>query len=133
MGWMQKCAQTYENNRQMIGVAMEGMATLTPPNYMSQDAKIEIVLYKDGRLAGVRKIPKEQKATIIPVTAKSAIRTNGTEPHPLCEQLSYIIFGNPDVANQIQFVMDSDAKKDKKFKDENGNPDPNKYQEYHLK
>ncbi|MGM9681013.1 MAG: type I-C CRISPR-associated protein Cas8c/Csd1 [Eubacteriales bacterium] len=94
---MQKCIETYDNNRHMIGREVEGKATLAPVYFMSAKAQIEITLTPDGNFVSATEIPKDEQDTLIPVTEKSAQRAGKVvEPHPLCDQLSYIAFGDPN-------------------------------------
>lgn len=96
MGWMQKCAETYDHNKHMIGRVVEGKSTLTPLYYIRQKAQIEITLHADGSFLSARELSKEQQETLIPATESSAVRTSGIEAHPLCDQLGYIAFGHPN-------------------------------------
>lgn len=60
-------------------------------------AGIEIKIDAEGTMLNARNIENEDQETLIPVTEKSAMRTSGIEPHPLCDQLQYIA---DDYANQ---------------------------------
>lgn len=60
-------------------------------------AGIEITINAEGIMLNARTVDKKDQLTLIPVTEKSAMRTSGIKPHPLCDQLQYIA---DDYSNQ---------------------------------
>ena len=91
MGLLQAGYRTYETQSHRIGIAKEGeREPLTPLSHMIQNAQIEITISDDGVFQSAIPIPKEDNKTIIPITEKSASRTNKPYPHPLCEQVFYL-------------------------------------------
>lgn len=103
MGWMQKCYETYENNKHMIGKVQEGKEPLTPMFFMSFKAQIEITITENSDFYEAKKISAEDSRTLIPITEKSASRANGIDAHPLCDQLQYIALGNDAYPNSKEY------------------------------
>ncbi len=95
MSIWQKAYETYENHAGLAGVEIVGRQTLTPIGHIVQKTQIEIVLRADGSFDHALGV--DQKANdckcIIPATETSASRTQKPVPHPLCEQLKYLIPG----------------------------------------
>ncbi len=96
MSIWQKAYETYENHAYLAGVEQVGQQTLTPIGHIVQKTQIEIVLRVDGSFDHALAV--DQKASdckcIIPATEASASRTQKPVPHPLCEQLKYLIPGS---------------------------------------
>lgn len=84
MSWMQKLYDTYE---QCAGVEPDVGEAIMPIAHVSQQAHIEIVVDENGNFRRAKVVPKE--TTIIPATEKSAGRTSGEAPHPLCDKIQY--------------------------------------------
>lgn len=89
MAWMNTLYQTYDANARMAGEPVEGVP-LSLVAHMAANAQIEILLDKGGGFCGAHTVEKEKAKTIIPVTESSASRSSGTEPHALCDTLSYV-------------------------------------------
>lgn len=81
---------TYENNSALAGKSSETTAALSIIAHMTANAQIEITLTQNGDFYGAVGVDKENGITLIPITEKSASRTVGIEPHPLCDTLSYV-------------------------------------------
>ncbi len=96
MSIWQKAYETYENHAALAGVAIEGKQALTPIGHIVQKTQIEIVLWADGSFDHALVIDQkgEDCKCIIPATEASASRTQKPVPHPLCEQLKYLIPGS---------------------------------------
>ncbi len=90
MSWMTMLYQTYENNVAMIGKSVDEKQPLSLLAHMSANAQIEITLNNEGDFLKASEIDKKNSKTLIPVTEKSAGRSSGIAPHPLCDTLSYI-------------------------------------------
>lgn len=89
MGLLQKAVETYNEMEHLAGIYEEGkIEPLAPVGHICTKAAIEITINKDGEFIQARKT--DQKI-IIPVTEKSAGRTSAMEPHPLCDQVGYVI------------------------------------------
>lgn len=88
MSWIQKLFETYERCANTIQPVGE---TLWPVSHIVKQAHVEVVLDDKGNLlpGRIRKLAWNEAETLIPVTEASAGRTSGTDPHPLCEELSY--------------------------------------------
>lgn len=95
MGWIQACMKTYDNNIGMAGKITENNDTLMPLYFMLNKAQIEITVTENGEFVGARELSdKNEQYTAIPVTEDSASRSGkAVFPHPLCDQLQYICFG----------------------------------------
>ncbi len=97
MSIWQKAYETYENHAHLAGVEVAGQQTLTPIGHIVQKTQIEIVLRADGSFHHALAVDQkgDDCKCIIPATEASASRTNGKTPcpHPLCEQLGYLIQG----------------------------------------
>jgi CRISPR-associated protein Csd1 len=91
MSWMQKLYETYNNCERQIGVETEeNNMPLLPICHTTQKAQIEIVIDEDGKFGRANVVQKSDDRTIIPCTEKSAGRTSGEAPHPLCDKLQYV-------------------------------------------
>lgn len=84
MAWIEKLYATYEACQ---GREPPGVETLKPVSHAVQQAHIEITLDGEGNFKEARSISKEE--TVIPATEKSAGRTSGEAPHPLCDKVQY--------------------------------------------
>lgn len=93
MSWMKKLIDTYDNNSHLVGIAFEGKLPLLPIYYTLNKAQIEVVIDTDGNFVKASKVSANSSETAIPATEASMGRSNGIEPHPLCDQLQYICFG----------------------------------------
>lgn len=87
MSWTSALYETYENN---VGKDGNAQKRLVPVAHINAKAQIELLINTDGDFVGANVVPKEDETTIIPVSEKSASRSSGIAPHPLCDTLSYI-------------------------------------------
>jgi CRISPR-associated protein Csd1 len=91
MNWIQSLYETYENCKSMVGVVGdENEVPLLPICHTTQKAQIEITLDAKGNFRRASIVNKDEARTIIPCTEKSAGRTSGEAPHPLCDKLQYL-------------------------------------------
>jgi len=90
MNWVQSLYETYENCQSMIGTGAETQIPLLPICHTTQKAQIEITLNAKGNFRRARLVSKDESRTIISCTEKSAGRTSGEAPHPLCDKLQYV-------------------------------------------
>ncbi len=124
MSIWQKAYETYENHAHLAGVEQVGQQTLTPIGHIVQKTQIEIALRSNGSFDHALAV--DQKAAdckcIIPATEASASRTQKPVPHPLCEQLKYLLPGSelckvyleqltawansPDTTSKVQAILD---------------------------
>ena len=91
MGWITKCYETYLNNEDKVGIPVENGAVLCPPGFITANVQLEITLDADGKFESAAEVDKTECKTIIPATEDSASRTSGVMPHPLCDQLGYLV------------------------------------------
>lgn len=84
MSWIQKLYETYE---QCASAPQFAGNSLLPISHTIQQAHIEIVIDGQGNFRRAIVVPKEE--TILPATEKSAGRTSGEAPHPLCDKIQY--------------------------------------------
>ncbi len=111
MSWIQKLYETYESCHSLDD---ERKARPWPVSHFVKQAHIEVVLDGDGnfRKGRTRKLEWNEAATLIPATEKSAGRTAGVAPHPLCEEVGYMAADLPaqehlqDIKNYVQFLED---------------------------
>lgn len=92
MGLMQRAVETYDNNRQLIGVYSEGSEPLAPVGHILTRADIEVTLNSSCEFLSARRLDKSEPKILIPVTEESGGRS-GTKayqrPHPLCDAFKY--------------------------------------------
>lgn len=88
MGLLQNAILTYDNNLSEIGKYYEKKEPLAPIAHIVTRADIIVTLDLDGEYIGSEKAPDEK--VIIPVTEKSAGRSNNNAPHPLAEKIKYL-------------------------------------------
>lgn len=101
MSIWQKAYETYENHAHLAGLETEGKQALTPVGHIVQKAQIEITIQADGTFVSAAAVDQKNCKTIIPATESSAARTQTPIPHPLCEQLSYLIPGSQRCSGYI--------------------------------
>lgn len=87
MSWMSQLYETYERN---AGRDSLSGASMTPIAHMNANAQLEVTLSREGEFLGAVSVPKQQAATLIPVTEASAGRSSAAAPHALCDTLSYV-------------------------------------------
>ncbi len=102
MSIWQKAYETYENHAHLAGSAEPGKQALTPVGHIVQKVQIEITLKADGTFYSASAVDPKNCKTIIPATEASAARTQVPVPHPLCEQLGYLIPGSKRYEDYIQ-------------------------------
>lgn len=93
MAWIERLFQTYENCADKIE---QVGAHLWPVSHMVKRAHVEVAIDGNGNFRRARVLGRLEAPTLIPATEKSAARTSGEEPHPLCEELSYCAADLPD-------------------------------------
>ena len=98
MSWIQKLYETYEACH-----ALDEDPKKRPwaVSHFVKQAHIEVVLDGEGnfRKGRTRKLEWNEAATLIPATEKSAGRTAGVAPHPLCEEIGYMATDLPEQAH----------------------------------
>lgn len=90
MNWIAELCDLYEKNQASAGILEEDKPVLLPPYHTTVTAQITVTIDENGNFLRAETVPEEDKLTIIPVTEKSASRTAGVEPHPLCDNLAYL-------------------------------------------
>lgn len=92
MNWIAHLCDLYEKNQALAGVLEDDMPVLLPPYHTTVAAQITVTIDQEGNFLHAETVSNESKdkLTIIPVTEKSASRTAGIEPHPLCDNLKYL-------------------------------------------
>lgn len=84
MSWIQKLHETYE---QCYDAPQFSNHPLLPISHAIQQAHIEVTLDHKGNFRRAQIVQKVE--TILPATEKSAARTSGEAPHPLCDKVQY--------------------------------------------
>ncbi len=84
MSWIQKLYETYD---QCYDAPQFSNQPLLPISHAIQQAHIEVTLDHKGNFRRAKIVQKVE--TILPATEKSAARTSGEAPHPLCDKIQY--------------------------------------------
>ncbi|MFI3238065.1 MAG: type I-C CRISPR-associated protein Cas8c/Csd1 [Lachnospiraceae bacterium] len=93
MSWLSLLSETYDN---LMKCDYDQRRNLLPIAHSTQKAHITVVIDQEGdfvRGAFVTDIEGKEKnlsQTLIPVSEKSASRSSGIAPHPLCDKLKYL-------------------------------------------
>ncbi|MGM0126154.1 CRISPR-associated protein cas8c/csd1, subtype I-c/dvulg [Enterococcus sp. AZ194] len=94
MTWLSDLYETYEVNSERVGVKdvtrWGKEITLLPISHAYQNAQVEVAIKPNGEFFRAVVIPKEDSATLIPVTIDSAGRTSSPSPHGLHDGLQYV-------------------------------------------
>ena len=116
MSWMQMLYDTYEScagNKQV-----PDSNELCPVGYSIQNAHVEIIIDNNGKIREANLISKkDDQKTMIPVTEKSAGRTSGEAPHPLCDSIQYCAKDYPKYGGVRSSYFDSYIKQLKEWCD----------------
>lgn len=96
MGLLQKAAQTYDSNKDLVGVMREDHEILAPIGHAVTRAQIEITLNAEGKFLSARAVDKSDPKIVIPVTEESCGRTSAPCAHPLCDQIGYVAVYNSE-------------------------------------
>lgn len=91
MGLLQQAFKTYQAHNKEIGRITENTEPLAPISHMITRAQIEITVDGKGNFISASALDKKAEKIIIPVTEESAGRTSAPQPHPLDEQLGYLV------------------------------------------
>lgn len=109
MNWIRELCDLYDKNKKEAGIMKKGRfgepLVLLPIFHSTVTAQITVTINQNGDFLHAEPVAEEDKITIIPVTEKSAARTAGVEPHPLCDNLKYL-------AGDYQEYVISDKGKD---------------------
>lgn len=107
MNWIAHLCDLYEKNQALAGVLEDDMPVLLPPYHTTVAAQITVTIDQEGNFLHAETVSNESKdkLTIIPVTEKSASRTAGIEPHPLCDNLKYL------AGDYADYVTEKDCSK----------------------
>lgn len=93
MSWMKELYKTYENCINKVDLEAnpeKAEKPLLPPFHSLQNSHLEIKIDEYGNFLDANPvIEKKDREIIIPCTEKSASRTSGEEPHPLCDKIQY--------------------------------------------
>ncbi len=115
MGLLQQAVKTYDIMEKigLVGKYEEGKEPLAPVGHIIANAKIEITIDRDGKFVSAQKVDKK---IIIPVTEESSGRTSAPAPHPICDNLGYLV-GNDE--RKISLYLEQLVKwKDSEYGDE---------------
>lgn len=98
MSWIQRLYETYEACHALDD---DPKARPWPVSHFVKQAHVEVVIDGDGnfRKGRTRKLEWNEAATLIPATERSAGRTAGVAPHPLCEEVGYMARDLPEQAH----------------------------------
>lgn len=82
----------YDENESIAGLIDGEKPMLLPIYHTTVAAQITVTLDESGKFLAADIVSNDdnEKRTLIPVTDKSASRTAGVEPHPLCDNLKYL-------------------------------------------
>lgn len=93
MSWLSLLNETYDN---LMECNYDQRRELLPIAHSTQKAHITVIVDKNGNfirgeyVADVDGKVKNLSQTLIPVSEKSASRSSGIAPHPLCDKLKYV-------------------------------------------
>lgn len=104
MGLLQRAVETYDCSRSLVGVYRENHEPLAPVGHTLTSANLEITIDRNGRFREAKKVEKSEPKILIPVTEESNGRTSALSPHPLCEQLKYLVKSN-EKANEMYVAL----------------------------
>ncbi|SET81317.1 type I-C CRISPR-associated protein Cas8c/Csd1 [Enterocloster lavalensis] len=101
MNWVNELCDLYDKNQEHAGEMtyftretkdgpVEIPLVLLPISHTTVLAQITVTIDHEGNFLRAEPEAGNDRLTIIPVTDKSASRTAGTEPHPLCDNLKYL-------------------------------------------
>lgn len=93
MTWISDLYETYEENKDQVGevfIRNNQKFSLLPIGHVYRKVQIEVTVTQDGEFFSARVLGKDEALTMIPVTEKSAGRTNSPIPHPLHDGLKYV-------------------------------------------
>lgn len=107
MNWIAHLCDLYEKNQALAGILEDDVPVLLPPYHTTVAAQITVTIDQEGNFLHAETVSNESKdkLTIIPVTEKSASRTAGIEPHPLCDNLKYL------AGDYADYVTEKDCSK----------------------
>ena len=108
MGLLQQAVKTYDlmDKIGLVGKYEEGKEPLAPIGHIIANAKIEVTIDKDGNFISAQKVDKK---IIIPVTEESSGRTSAPAPHPICDNLGYLL-GNDNKKTELFLLQLADWK-----------------------
>jgi CRISPR-associated protein Csd1 len=94
MSWIEELYRTYENcsgSEETSSInGKRAKKPLLPLYHKLQNSHIEVILDGNANFIDANFIvDKNDQEIIIPCTEKSSGRTNGEEPHPLCDKIQY--------------------------------------------
>ncbi|MFG6442798.1 type I-C CRISPR-associated protein Cas8c/Csd1 [Roseateles sp. LKC17W] len=104
MSWIEKLYLTYEACSPSSSALAERP---WPPSHIKKRAHVEVTLDQIGNFLRARNLERSESLTLIPATEKSAGRTAGDAPHPLCEELGYCAADLPG-ADPLRFSQYTD-------------------------
>lgn len=97
MNLFKAAIDTYDSMESAFaGKYFEKKEPLAPVGHITKSAQIEITLDANGYFYKAAKVDMK---IIIPVTEKSSGKTSAVSPHPLCEELSYLLDINEEKRN----------------------------------
>lgn len=102
MGLLQRALETYESHIAYTE-NREGVTPMAPVGHIVTGTDLEITLDEEGNFLLAASVASEDSKVIIPVTENSAGRSNSPSPHPLCEQLGYLI---PQNASKYELYVE---------------------------
>ncbi|MDO5424998.1 MAG: type I-C CRISPR-associated protein Cas8c/Csd1 [Eubacteriales bacterium] len=90
MNWIAALCDLYDKKESVAGIMIPDQPVFLPVYHTTVAAQLTVTIDGNGNFLYAEVVPEEDKRTIIPVTEKSASRTAGIEPHPLCDNLKYL-------------------------------------------
>lgn len=95
MGLLQRALETYESHVAYTQ-NRDGMTPMAPVAHIVTQANVEVTLDSHGNFVIACAVAQNEPKIIIPATEGSAGRTKSPCPHPLCEQLGYLMPQNEE-------------------------------------
>nr|WP_242550317.1 type I-C CRISPR-associated protein Cas8c/Csd1 [Enterococcus sp. MJM16] len=100
--------ETYEENKDQVGeifIRNNQKFSLLPIGHIYRKVQIEVTVTQDGEFFSARVLGRDEALTMIPVTEKSANKSNNLAPNILHDELKY-------VAKDFETYVDTKKKKD---------------------
>ncbi len=90
MGLFQRALETYESHIHYTE-NQNNMTPMAPVGHIVTRADLEITLDPEGKFVLASAVEKNASKIVMPATEGSAGRTSAPCPHPLCEQIGYLL------------------------------------------
>ena len=92
MGLLQRAVETYDCNKERIGVYLEDHTPLAPLGHVVKGVDFEIIINTTGEFISAIALDAKKDKIIVPAKESALGRTSSKSvPYALCEQLKYLV------------------------------------------